>query len=165
VVSDASNGRTHEPSLRELTAELDGVRELFLAEVRSISTVMDERDIRYEQRFKAMDEKTSLALTASEKAVSKAETATEKRFDAVNEFRGTLSDQARLLIPREEVNARFISYDQKVEALKEQISKDISSLKESRSEGAGRTATWAVVFGLAIVVANAMLAIALHFWK
>ena len=54
------NGRTHEPSLRELTAELDGVRELLLAKVESSRTVMDERDVRYEQRFKAMDEKTSL---------------------------------------------------------------------------------------------------------
>src|ERR1700689_1575360 len=97
--SEVNNGRFHDPSLKELTAELDGVRDVFLSKIESISTVMNERDVRYEQRFKAMDEKTSLALTASEKAVSKAETATEKRFDAVNEFRGTLSDQARLLIP------------------------------------------------------------------
>src|ERR1700675_1700082 len=126
--------------------------DVLLTEIRALRTIMDERDVRYEQRFKAMDEKTSLALTASEKAVSKAETATEKRFDAVNEFRGTLSDQARLLIPREEVNARFSAYDQKVEALKEQISKDINSLKETRSEGIGRTATWSVVLVLAVII-------------
>ena len=134
-MSESQNGRTHEPSLRELTAELDGIRDLLLAKVESSRTVMDERDVRYEQRFKAMDEKTSLAMTASEKAVSKAEAATEKRFDAVNEFRGTLSDQARLLIPREEVNARFYAYDQRVEALKEQNQKDINGLKESRAKG------------------------------
>jgi hypothetical protein len=129
--------------------------------VDSNRVVMDERDIRYEQRFKAMDEKTSLALTASEKAVSKAETATEKRFDAVNEFRATLGDQARLLIPREEVNARFSAYDAKVEALKEQIAKDIGSLKESRSESIGRSAAW----GVAMFVAFSLLSIIIRFWR
>src|SRR5678815_2512757 len=100
-------GRTHEPSLRELTAELDGVRAILSGEVRSINKVMDERDRRYEDRFRAMDEKTSLALTSSEKAVTKAETATEKRFDSVNEFRGSLKDQAANLIPRAEAEAKF----------------------------------------------------------
>src|ERR1700691_4940343 len=119
---------------------------------------MDERDIRYEQRFKAMDEKTSLALTASEKAVSKAEIATEKRFDAVNEFRGTLSDQARLLIPREEVNARFAAFDQKIGGIKKHFSKDIAGLKESRSEGVGRYATWIYIIGIGLLIL-------LHFWK
>lgn len=123
--------------------------------------IMDERDVRYEQRFKAMDEKTSLALTASEKAVSKAEIATEKRFDAVNEFRGTLSDQARLLIPREEVNARFASLDQMIATTKEQFQKDIASLKETRSEGIGKAGTWAVVLVIATILVNVLM----HFWK
>jgi hypothetical protein len=158
------NGRVHDPSLRELTAELDGVRELLISKVESSRVVMDERDVRYEQRFKAMDEKTSLALTASEKAVSKAETATEKRFDAVNEFRGTLSDQARLLIPREEVNARFSASDQKIEGLKEQFQKDIGSLKETRSEVSGkekgRDHTWAIALAIGLAVLGDIIAVA-----
>jgi Ni,Fe-hydrogenase I large subunit len=83
-----------------------------------LKEIMDERDRRYEDRFKAMDEKTSLALNASEKAVSKAETATEKRFDSVNEFRGQLKDQANSLMPREEASARFNAVEEKIEDLK-----------------------------------------------
>jgi hypothetical protein len=139
------NGRTHEPSLRELTADLDGVRAVFDEKVDRVREVADERDRRYEERFRAMDEKTSLALTASEKAVTKAETATEKRFDAVNEFRGTLSDQAANLLPRGEANARFDAYDGKVEEIK----KEIAILRDtgSRSEGgiAGVKGSWIVV--------------------
>jgi chromosome segregation ATPase len=127
------NGRTHEPSLRELTAELDGTREFLLSKIESLSTVIDERDHRYEDRFKAMDEKTGLALTSSKEAVAKAETATEKRFDAVNEFRGTLSDQAANLLPRAEAGAKFSSYDEKFDDMK----KEIASLRESRSTVTG----------------------------
>lgn len=139
--AEDNNGRTHEPSLRELTAELDGATALLKASVENLAEVMNERDRRYEDRFTAMDEKTSLALAGSEKAVSKAETATEKRFDAVNEFRGTLSDQATNLLPRAEASAKFQSYDEKLEDMK----KEIGSLRESRSGSAGAKDERAVV--------------------
>ena len=92
--------------------------DVLFTEIKALRTVMDERDVRYEQRFKAMDEKTSLALTASEKAVAKAEIATEKRFDSVNEFRGQLKDQAATLVPRAEAESRFKGLEEKIEAIK-----------------------------------------------
>lgn len=124
-MSNVDNGRTHDPSLRELTAQIDGMVRLY-----------EERDRRYEDRFKAADEKTALALTASKEAVSKAEAATEKRFDAVNEFRGTLSDQARLLLPRAEADSRLNAFSERIDEVK----KEVAALRESRSEGSGRHA-------------------------
>lgn len=88
------------------------------AEFVAFKELMEERDRRHEARFDSTDEKTSLALNASEKAVTKAEMATEKRFDSVNEFRAQLKDQAALLIPREEANAKFTSLEEKIEDLK-----------------------------------------------
>jgi len=83
-----------------------GLRELFIR-------INRERDLRYEQRFAAQQEALGAALDAAEKAVaaalaaadravSKAEVANEKRFDSVNEFRGTLTDQASKFINRSE---------------------------------------------------------------
>jgi len=92
--------------------------EILLEKLLALRDLIDERDVRYEQRFKAMDEKTSLALTASEKAVAKAEIATEKRFDSVNEFRGQLKDQAATLVPRAEADSRFRGLEEKIESLK-----------------------------------------------
>lgn len=152
---ESTNGRTHEPSLRELTAELEGLKELMVSKFEASGNLALERDTRYEQRFKAMDEKTGLALTASEKAVVKAETATEKRFDSVNEFRGQLKDQASTLLPRLEADAQFKVYEDKIDLLKDQavtllprseadtqfrgyddkiddLKKEIHSLRESR---------------------------------
>ena len=71
-----------------------------------------------EQRFKAAEERTTLALTAADRAVIKAENATEKRFDAVNEFRATLADQASRLMPRSEVEQIVKGVNEKIEDLR-----------------------------------------------
>ena len=132
-----------DPTIRELASEFDGFKDL-----------MTERDRRYEQRFEAMDEKTSLALTSSEKAVAKAEIATEKRFDSVNEFRATLSDQAANLLPRREADARFSAWDDKMEDLK----KEIAGLRESRSvvagTGEGLKAMWGYVLAAILLIVS-----------
>lgn len=84
-------------------------------------------DQRYDQRFEAQNnafnvafaaeqEFVKAALAAADKAVAKAEGASEKRFDAINEFRQSLSDQARLLMPRSEC-------EKLIEAVKESVGK------------------------------------------
>lgn len=60
--------------------------------------LLDERD-------RTQKQAVSAALSAQEKAVGKAETAAEKRFDSVNEFRAQLSDQANTFMPRAEAEA------------------------------------------------------------
>ena len=58
-----------------------------------------------ERRFGDQSKAIDAALAAAEKAVTKAEIATEKRFDSVNEFRKTLSDQASGFLQRGEFSA------------------------------------------------------------
>jgi len=71
---------------------------------RDLLSIIDERDRRYDQRFidskeavntalSAAKEAVNAALIAAKEAVLKAENASEKRFESVNEFRKTLSDQ------------------------------------------------------------------------
>jgi hypothetical protein len=64
-----------------------------------------EKDKRDEQRFAAQSEAVAAALLSQEKAVVKAETANEKRFESVNEFRKTLSDQTSSFPSRVELHA------------------------------------------------------------
>lgn len=115
-----------------------------LEKIANLRTLMDERDRRYEERFKAMDEKTGLALTSSEKAVAKAETATEKRFDAVNEFRGQLKDQAATLMPRAEADSKFLSMTKEIEELKK-------SANTAQGRSSGFSASWGIAVSLAFV--------------
>src|ERR1700730_4191818 len=112
-------GRANQPDLKELVSHTDDLKELLEARIRALADIVNERDQRYAERFKAMDEKTSLALAASEKAVGKAEMATEKRFDSVNEFRAQLKDQASTLMPREEADVKFRAIDNTIDELKQ----------------------------------------------
>jgi hypothetical protein len=57
--------------------------------------------------FKAAEQAVQTALVSAEKAVGKAETAADKRFDSVNEFRQTLSDQTATFLPRGEYDAAY----------------------------------------------------------
>lgn len=153
--NNGQNGRTHEPSLRELTREVTALKEVLLAKLEVQQVQGNERDRRYEERFKATDDKTSLALSASEKAVAKAELATEKRFEGVNEFRATLSDQAARLYPRAEAEAKFRGYDEKFEDVKSQLS--TSSGKESAVHSDRLQLNWMI--GLAVVIVLGIIGI------
>ena len=85
----------------------DQATQILAEKITALRELVDERDHRYEDRFTAMDEKTSLALNSSEKAVTKAEIAQEKRFDNTNEWRSAMQDRDRDQMPRREIEQRF----------------------------------------------------------
>jgi len=136
-----TNERTHEPSLREIVAELDGFKQR-----------MQERDRFYLEKFKAQDEKTTLAMNFSEKAISKAENAVEKRFESVNEFRKSLSDQTTTFLSKSEAEPRFASLSEKVD-----------NIRTYQSEGGGRrlgiTSTMAAVAVIATLLSGLVFGI------
>jgi hypothetical protein len=107
----------------------DGVdlKDLFSAQLEVLHTLIDANDKNYNQRFDNNTEATKAALAAADRATSKAEAAAEKRFEGVNEFRGQLSDQARTLMPRQEV-----------EIVNKGISDRLDKLEEKVISGEGR---------------------------
>jgi len=101
-------------------------------------------------RFDAQEKAVNAALAASDRAVNKAELASEKRFDAVNEFRAALADSARLLMPRAESEASARVLAAKIETLETRVNS-----REDRGTGASQS--W-IILGLAIsVLANVVL--------
>ncbi len=84
-----------------------GLRDLMKAQFDNLHTLIDANDKAYNQRFENNTEATKAALASADRAVIKAEAATEKRFDNVNEFRNTLADQQRTFIPRAEAQLSF----------------------------------------------------------
>jgi len=94
------NGRTHEPALRELVAEVDGLRALVTSEIAGVRGVADERDRRYE------DARTSDTQRFIDRAVA-AEKAADRAVSVANEFRGQLKDQADTFARKEDVDSRF----------------------------------------------------------
>lgn len=137
-----------------------------------IETLIDNNDRRYEQRFNDANVAVGAALAAAEKAVAaalagqkeavtKAEVAAEKRFESVNEFRNTLSDQQRMLLPRLEAEVKFINIEKNFDSM----IKEISSLRETRSLNTGKSegvgVGWAWIVG-AITVIAAVIALVLN---
>lgn len=127
-----------------------------------IEAIIDKNDKRYEQRFNdtkiavdaaliAADKAVAAALAGQKEAVTKAEVAAEKRFESVNEFRNTLSDQQRNLMPRSEAEIQFKGLNEKVDALK---LSDVSHL----GQGMGVKEGWGWAVGvLGFVVATIAL--------
>ncbi len=130
--------------LTQEIADLEKRMSVLMDERRSFFVMlMAEHSKRYDLRFESAEKAVSQALTAAKEAVAKAETASEKRFDSVNEFRNTLKDQQSTLMPRIEADNRFKAVEEKIDALK-------------GSSAAGANWLWGLIIsfvvGVAIVV-------------
>ena len=127
-----------------------GEKEWILRAVTEMVTgILDERDRRYEERWNAQQE-----------ALRKVEDATEKRFESVNEFRKTLDDQQRTLMPRSEADVIFRGLTDKFAAMKETVDRLLS-------ERAGIKGGWGYsvgVIGLILTILSiaALIMRALH---
>lgn len=107
-----------------------------------LNAVIREKDAQYQDRFDSM-----------ERAVAKAEVASEKRFDSVNEFRSTLADQQRTLMPRTETEVKFGSVYERLSKLEE-----IESARHAGGLGVKSGWGWAVAV---VALVGATLAILL----
>lgn len=108
-----------------------------------------------DNRFLALEHATAVAMTAAEKATTKAEAATEKRFDAVNEFRGQLSDQAATLVGRPEYLAAHDSITDKISALNTRITEHLGSERGAQVTKGNLYVTMAAGVGVVSAVAAA----------
>jgi hypothetical protein len=104
--------------------------------------MLAEMDKRYEQRFQAQKSATEAALASTSQAIEKSDRSTELRFDSVNEFRTTLSDQARDFARNSDIHA-----------LNEKIGALTGRLDRSEGKGSGLNSGWGYLVGAACFVA------------
>lgn len=126
------------PDRHPLLAELFAIINLRLSEAANVAALTAE--------VKAFKEQITTQFQSIKEAVSKAEVASEKRFEGVNEFRATLADQQRTLIPRMEAEALM-------RALAEKIGKIEQEMTEHRSSKTGVKEGWGFAVGVAGFVA------------
>lgn len=107
-----------------------------------ILTLFGEKDRAVQAALAAQKELAQMAMQNAERAVLKAEAATERRFEGVNEFRAQLGDQQRTLMPRQEAELRLNTLDREHDEIKNRL-----TAIEGKSRGfAGG---WAVAVGIA----------------
>jgi hypothetical protein len=98
-------------------------------------------------RIAAQQQAVEAALASASLAVAKAEAASDKRFDSVNEFRAQLDDQTRTLMPRLEVEAQLST-------LKEKVDANAATIKAISDRGAGMNQGWVVLVSVLAVVTS-----------
>jgi hypothetical protein len=96
-------------------------------------------------RIDSLDRSVQTALTSAKEAVLKAEAATNDRFSAVNEFRGSLNDVARVQMPRTEA-------EQVNRALSERIDRLTTQVNDMASRSQGVSAMWPFLVGGAGII-------------
>jgi hypothetical protein len=101
----------------------------------------------YDYVLKERDEKINQKFESIELAVTKADEATEKRFESVNEFRAQLADQQRTFILRSEYEAGHKELTNRVDDIKLEVEK-------INNEKTGRSVVLAyVVAGISLMIA------------
>ncbi len=126
--------------------------------LRDYFTLWIERlEVFYTRRFEDLDSKTQGALAAADKAVTKAEIATEKRFEGVNEFRSTLADQAARLMPREEAQIKFENMQKDISGLSREIQERREALAIREQDRTRDTRSWVVPMIVISIIATVNL--------
>ena len=86
-----------------------------------IEALFREHDKALAVALKSQQESQAAALASIDRSVTKAEIAIEKRLEGLNEFRATLSDQQRDLLPRPEFRAVMKGYEDQITVLRAQV--------------------------------------------
>lgn len=81
---------------------------------------LDALEKQHEADIEQVRRETAQALANADKAVTKAEGQTEKRFELMNEFRGQLGDQTKTFITRETYEAHHTALTGRVSVLEKQ---------------------------------------------
>lgn len=117
----AASDRRHDDSseaLRDLLREVDRrYEQRFIAQENAVGLALTRVDKEFHEHIAQVRTETHAALEAADKAINKSESATEKRFESVNEFRAQLADQTRTFMPRTESISRHDRSAEQIEAL------------------------------------------------
>ena len=149
--------RTTEVAAGTSSATDVSLREYLVAQI-------DAAEKRSEQRFESMKHQIDAAFAASQTAIDKADQATEKRFEGVNEFRAALSDQASRFVTQDALAALADKLQASIERNREDLDQLSKRIDVRQGEIQGSRLTWgnmatllgafAVVVGLLVFAAN-----------
>ncbi len=129
---------------------LESLQLLIEANDRRLNDLMAERDLRYQERHEASRDAVKMAFECSQHAITKAETAYEKRFDSNNEWKQTFSELSGKMVTRTEYSAAHELIKDKIE----EVGGRVKTI-EGKSSGIGTS--------LGVVLAVAALIISLAF--
>lgn len=105
-------------------------------------------------RVNSLELAMQAGLATAKEAVVKAEDATERRFESVNEFRGQLNDQQRSFMPR-------LEYEQAHNALISRVDELTKRVDDREARSGGMSSVWLVMVAFISVTATVVSTIVL----
>ena len=129
--------------------------------VHRLEAIMAERDRYYLAQIQALKEAVCSAMADADKALSKAETASEKRFDSVNEFRAALSDNSANFVQRDSYEERHRALESRLTGLDEKINDLLRRWEATKGRGGAFSDIGGWIIAL-ISSGIAILAVAVH---
>lgn len=150
----------------QVAKDVQADREFLLSHIATLRADMlghwrldEERYGRIEDHFQALERASIVALGVAKEATDAARVASEKRFDGVNEFRQTLSDQAATFVARSEYAAGHESLNDKVLALVSRLDR-IQASRSGGQETQNLVVPWLVAaVSLMALVASIVIAV------
>lgn len=117
-------------------------------------------------QIEALRRELSTAIETQKVAVDKAEVATEKRLEGLNEFRDVLRDQSSTLISREVAEAQITDLRNQINLLSDRVTevtaKDLGSEQTTRQFNRVNTLRVAAI-AAAIALLSIVVIVAIHF--
>lgn len=143
-MADSSSSETNVPVSEWTTGTLkiyhddkiNSAHDASLAEIKRVDANIIKLNILLDERSISQEKAVNAALMAAQEAVNKSDSATEKRFEGVNEFRKTLADQAALFMPR----AEFMASNRNVEDKLTDLTNRFNKTEGQTKGGADNTA-------------------------
>ena len=136
--------------------------------INGLDRLTDAKFVTFRTLIDSQAEKVALALDAADKAVNKAEASINERLAAMNEFRATLADLTATFIPRVEAEQRIAAVLERLESLRDMITKSedklderIKILERGASNLQGRMWALGAVIGAVVLVVNVAVAVAI----
>jgi hypothetical protein len=156
TTASGTTGWTTESVLIHLNCALKDMKERF-------EDALDAQEKKNQQQFADADKAVRAAMAAAEKAVEKAEQNSEKWRANANEWRSAMSDRERNFAPVQRVDA----LEKKQDEQKSDNAKEISSLRESRSNNEGASSGKQIILGYIIAGTGLIISavIALAHWR
>lgn len=125
------------------------------AVIAALKELLNERDHRYEERSIAQDRAVGVAMDSSKAAITKAEMATEKRLEGLNELRSMAEDQSRNFARNDEMKLVHTGFDKRIDEL-------TSLVRQQMAHGGGIKDAIGYVAGAAGLLIAAIAAYVTH---
>ena len=109
----------------------------------SLRDYVDVRVAALEAKVEAVRDQITLALASSEKAVTKSEVASDRRFESVNEFRTVLADQSATLLPRSEYAVQHMALSNRIDSIDRALIEHKADTIKTSASPPGGPAAWA----------------------